>query len=126
MRLVGEGFNTLVFVSPDGWVLKVAKYRDALPRLIHERDSVQCVQEISINVPNDYRIVELQRDKPDEKSATIRMRIWCRGLAIITSLGGGVNHLSCWGRGWGHFHARVLVSKKLDYFRSQAAFCVAV
>ncbi|MGE0623239.1 MAG: phosphotransferase [Pseudomonadales bacterium] len=58
MRPIGDGFDTRVYVSSDGWVLKVAKYSDVLPRLVRERDVLRYLPKISVETPGGYEIID--------------------------------------------------------------------
>jgi aminoglycoside phosphotransferase (APT) family kinase protein len=58
VRLIGEGFNSRVFAATGGWILKAARYDDALPRLIHEKASLERMPRLSVDVPRNYEIIE--------------------------------------------------------------------
>lgn len=57
MQLIGEGFNTRVFLSTDGWVLRTAKYGHVLAQLTHERDALRHLPTLSLETPRDFEVI---------------------------------------------------------------------
>jgi len=58
MQLIGEGFNTRVFLASDGWVLRAANYDDVLAQLTHERDILRYLSRLSLETPRDFEVID--------------------------------------------------------------------